>query len=367
MLVLSGLTLNGGRALGDGPGDHARSVASFLTGAHPRKTNGKDIKNGISVDQVAAEKIGHLTRFASLELGCEPSAQSGDCDSGYSCSYTSNMSWRSDTQPMTKEINPRSVFDRLFGNNVDEQQQKSRALRDAERKSILDFVLEDANSLSGRLGSTDKQKLEEYLHAVREVERRVEESEKLATREVDVPDFPRPAGVPSDKDEHTRLMMDMMVLALASDSTRVLSFMYTNDSSNRSYKQIGVPEGHHDLSHHGGNDEKQAKIATINRHHVSHLKYFLDKLAAVSEGDRSLLDNSMILYGSGLADGDRHDHGNLPILVAGSGGGALATGRHVRYDRETPLTNLYLSMLDIVGAKTDKLADSTGLLPNLGG
>jgi hypothetical protein len=277
------------------------------------------------------------------------------------------MSWRSETQPMTKEVNPRSVFDRLFGNDLSEEQKKSRALRDAERKSILDFVLEDARGLEGRLGATDKQKLDEYLHAVRQLERRLEESEKLATREMDVPDFPRPAGVPRDSDEHTRLMMDMMVLALATDSTRIMSFMYTNDSSNRSYRQIGVSEGHHDLSHHGGNKEKHAKIATINRHHISHLKYFLDQLAAIKEGESTLLDNSMILYGSGLGDGDRHNHDDLPVMIAGSGGGALATGRHVRYARETPMTNLYLSMLDIMGAKTDRLADSTGLLPQLRG
>ena len=367
MLVLSGLTLNGGRALGDGPGDHARSVASFLTGAHPRKTEGKDIKNGVSVDQVAAGKIGHLTRFASLELGCEPSAQSGNCDSGYSCMYTSNLSWRSETQPMTKEVNPRSLFDRLFGNDVSEEQKKSRALRDADRKSILDFVLEDARGLEVRLGATDKQKLDEYLHAVRQLEKRLQETEKLATLEIDVPDFPRPAGVPKDNDEHVRLMMDMLVHALATDSTRVLSFMYTNDSSNRNYKQVGVPQGHHDLSHHGGDQEKQAKIATINRHHVSHLKYFLDQLAAVKENERSLLDNSMIVYGSGIGDGDRHNHDDLPVMIAGSGGGALQTGRHVRYPKETPMTNLYLSLLDVMGAKTDRLADSTGMLPNLRG
>jgi hypothetical protein len=221
--------------------------------------------------------------------------------------------------------------------------------------------------LEGRLGAADKLKLDEYLHAVREVERRLEESEKLSSREIDVPDYPRPEGVPSDKDEHLRLMIDMMVLAMATDSTRVLTFMYTNDSSNRSYKQIGVPEGHHDLSHHGGNKEKQEKIAKINRHHVSHLSYFLDKLAATREGETSLLDNSMILYGSGLADGDRHDHHDLPILVAGRGGGAIETGRHLRVARETPMTNLYLSMLDIVGASTDKLADSTGKLKEIHG
>ena len=360
--VLSGLTLNGARSLGDGPGDHARSVAAFLTGAHPRKTDGKEIRNGMSVDQAAAEKIGRLTRFASLELGCEPSSQGGRCDSGYSCIYTSNMSWRSPTQPMSKEINPRSVFDRLFGNNVDVEAKKNRAQRDENRKSILDFVMEDAKSLQMRLGSVDQAKLDEYLHAVREIERRIEESEKLESQEVEVPDFPRPAGVPQDKDEHIRLMFDMMVLAMQTDSTRVLSFMITNAGSNRSYRHIGVSDGHHSLSHHGGNRDKQEKIRKINEHHVRQLAYFFNKLAAVKEGDRSLLDNSMVVYGSGIGDGNRHNHDDLPILLAGSGGGAIETGRHLRYKDETPLTNLYLSLLDHAGAPTEKLGDSTGKL-----
>jgi len=362
MNVLSGLTLNGARSLGDGPGDHARSVAAFLTGAHPHKTDGKDIENGRSVDQVAAAKIGRHTRFPSLELGCEPSSQGGRCDSGYSCIYTSNMSWRSPTQPMTKEINPRSVFDRLFGNNNDAEKKKNRAQRDENRKSVLDFVREDASSLQKRLGANDRAKVDEYLHAVREIERRVEESEKLAEREIEVPDFPRPEGVPADKDEHIRLMFDMMALAMATDSTRVLSFMITNAGSNRSYNHIGVRQGHHSLSHHGGNRDKQSQISKINHHHVKQLGYFFDKLAAVQEGERSLLDNSLIVYGSGIGDGNRHNHDDLPILLAGSGGGAIETGRHLRYKDETPLTNLYLSMLGIAGAPTDKLADSTGKL-----
>lgn len=368
LLLLSGLTLNGARSLGDGGGDHARSVAAFLTGAHPRKTDGKNIQNGISVDQVAAQKIGKRTRFPSLELGCEPSSQGGRCDSGYSCIYTSNMSWRSGTQPVSKEINPRSVFDRLFGTGGDAaRQQQQLKSRNENRRSVLDFVLDDAKSLERRLGAGDKQKLDEYLHAVREVERRVKESEKLGEREVDVPDFPRPDGVPADKDEHIRMMFDMMMLALMTDSTRVATFMITNAGSNRSYRHIDVPQGHHSLSHHGRNKEKQRKISRINRHHVQQLKYFLDKMAAVREGERSLLDNSMILYGSGIGDGDRHNHDDLPILLAGSGRGALQTGRHVRYADETPLTNLYLSMLDVMGASTNELGDSTGKLRRLDG
>ncbi|MCA9267597.1 MAG: DUF1552 domain-containing protein [Planctomycetales bacterium] len=367
LLVLSGLTLNGARALGDGGGDHARSVAAFLTGAHPLKTGGTDIRNGVSVDQLAAEAIGSRTRFASLELGCEPSAKSGNCDSGYSCIYSSNMSWRSPTQPMSKEINPRSVFDRLFGNESPAELAKSKALRQANHKSVLDFVQEDARRLERQLGAKDRQKLGEYFEAVRDIERRTAEADKLAAREPDVPDYPRPAGVPSDKAEHVRLMFDMMTLAMRTDSTRVLSMMITNAGSNRSYPDIGVSDGHHNLSHHGNDPEKQAKISKINRHHVSLLAHFLDGLAAVEDGEGSLLDHSMIVYGSGIGDGNRHNHHDLPILVAGQGRGALSGGRHVQYPQETPLTNLYLSLLDAMDAPVKSMGDSTGRLDQLRG
>ena len=364
LLVLSGLTLNGGRALGDGPGDHARCVASFLTGAHPKKTDGKGISNGVSVDQIAAQAIGQKTRFPSLELGTEPSSQGGRCDSGYSCIYTSNMSWRTPTSPMTKEINPRAVFDRLFGNSDKAGEQKSRAKRDRYRKSILDLVAEDASDLKRKLGAGDVRKLDEFTFAVRQIEKQIEESEKLATQETDVPDFPRPAGVPRDFGEHVRLMMDMMVLAMQTDSTRTLTFMYTNAGSNRSYNVVDVRRGHHTLSHHGRDREKQADISKINRYHSTLLAHFLDRLAGVKEAGGTLLDHSMVLFGSGLGDGNRHNHDNLPILLAGRGG-SLKSGRHVRYPFNTPLTNLYRSMLSRAGATTDKYSDSTGPLDGL--
>lgn len=364
LLVLSGLTLNGGRALGDGPGDHARCVASFLTGAHPKKTDGKGISNGVSVDQIAAQAIGGKTRFPSLELGTEPSSQGGRCDSGYSCIYTSNMSWRTPTSPMTKEINPRAVFDRLFGNSDKAGEQKSRAKRDRYRKSILDLVAEDAGDLKRKLGAGDVRKLDEFTFAVRQIEKQIEESEKLATQETGVPDFPRPAGVPRDFGEHVRLMMDMMVLAMQTDSTRTLTFMYTNAGSNRSYNVVDVRKGHHTLSHHGRDREKQADISKINRYHSTLLAHFLDRLAGVKEADGTLLDHSMVLFGSGLGDGNRHNHDNLPILLAGRGG-SIKSGRHVRYPFNTPLTNLYRSMLSRAGATTDKYSDSTGPLDGL--
>ena len=367
MLQFTGLTLNGGRALGDGPGDHARSCASFLTGAHPKKTHGADISNGVSVDQVAAEKIGGKTRFASLELGVEPSAQSGNCDSGYSCAYSSNLSWRTPTSPVAKEINPSAVFDRLFGNGKSDEQNQTQSKRSLLKKSVLDFALEDANDLRRRLGVSDQRKLDEYLFAVRDVEKRLVGADKLRGPEVDVSNYPRPAGVPSDFAEHVRLMLDMAALALQTDSTRVVSFMYVNEGSNRSYKEIEVSEGHHDLSHHGNDKAKQEKIAKINRHHVTMLAHFLDRLSSIKEADGTLLDNSLLLYGSGISDGNAHNHDDLPIVLFGKGGGTVQPGRHLRYPKDTPLCNLYLSMLDKAGAKQDTFGDSTGRLENLDG
>lgn len=364
--VLTGLTLNGGRALGDGAGDHARSVASFLTGAHPRKTAGADIQNGVSVDQVAAEQVGKATRFASLELGTEPSQKSGNCDSGYSCIYSSNLSWRTSTSPMAKEIHPRAVFDRLFGAGSSGDQEKGKWLREEKQQSILDFVNDDAKSLRMKLGSNDQRKMDEYLHAIREIERRIQ-GDKLPTMEEGQVDFPRPAGTPRDFGDHVRIMLDMLVLSLQTDSTRIASFMFTNDSSNRSYPHLEVKEGHHDLSHHGGDKEKHVKIQKINKYHVGHVAYFLDKMSAVKEGDKTLLDNSMIVYGSGIGDGDRHNHDNLPILLMGHGGGTIAGGRHIKYKKDTPMCNLYLGMLHRMGVKADSFSDSTEPLKGLEG
>ena len=367
LLVLSGLGLDGAYAHGDGGGDHARSVAAYLTGAHPRKTDGANIKNGVSVDQVAAQKIGKATRFPSLELGCEPSASSGNCDSGYSCSYTSNISWRTPETPVPKEVNPRAVFDRLFSSGDASEDGKAKYQRDQRRKSVLDFALADAKSIQQRLGAADQRKLDEYLYSIREVERRITGGDKLDGLEEGAPDFPRPLGAPADFAEHLRLMFDLMVLAMQTDSTRILTFMYTNDSSNRSYPVIDVRDGHHDLSHHGGNDEKQAKIAKINLYHMQQFAYFVHRLKSIPEGEGSLLDNCMVMYGSGIADGNSHAHHDLPIILLGRGGGTIQPGRHLRYSSKTPLTNLYLSMLDRMGAPTDQLGDSTGRLEGLEG
>lgn len=360
--VLTGLTLDGARAHGDGGGDHARSVAAFLTGAHPRKTNGADIQNGISVDQATAQYVGDQTRFASLELGLEASAQAGNCDSGYSCAYASNMSWRGPTNPMAKEIDPGAVFDRLFAGKTVKETKQAKTQREKFRKSVLDFALEDAKRLHQALPTVDRRKLDEYLYAVRDVEKRLGGAEKLRLDESGVPDYPRPSGVPRELEKHSDLMMDMVTLAYQTDSTRILSFMFTNAGSNRRYKEIGVNEGHHELSHHGKSDHKQTQIAKINRFHLDRFVYLLDRLRSVREGDRTLLENCMIVYGSGISDGDRHNHDDLPILLAGSAGGEIKTGRHIVYENGTPLCNLYLWMMHQMGADANSFGDSNGVL-----
>lgn len=360
MVVLSNLAQHNGFALGDGGGDHARALATFLTGCHPLKTDGANIRVGVSVDQVAAMKVGGNTRFASLELGIDRGAQSGSCDTGYSCAYSSNISWRTESTPMAKEVNPRLVFDRLFAGQSASGTAASRARRDLYKKSILDYVAEDASTLKGRLGITDQRKVEEYLTAVREIEKRVDRASNSTN--ADRPDFARPAGVPRDFDEHVRLMCDLMVLAFQGDVTRISTFMFANEGSNRSYPTIDVPEGHHELSHHGNDPKKHEKIKKINRLHVGQFAYFINKLKSIKEGDSTLLDNSMIVYGSGISDGNRHNHDELPVLLMGKAGGTIETGRHIKAEKNTPLNNMYLSLLDRMGASIDRFGDSTGRL-----
>lgn len=359
LMVLSGLTADKARAHGDGGGDHARALASFLTGAQARKTDGTDIRVGVSVDQIAASRIGEKTRLASLEIGCEHGAMAGNCDSGYSCVYSSTMSWRSATQPLPKEVNPKLVFERLFASTPD----ANRAKRDARRKSILDFVSQDSKDLTGRLGRNDVRKLDEYFSAIRDIELRIERAEKLPP--IKAPDYAAPAGIPAAYDEHIRLMCDIVVLAFQADVTRVVSFVLANEGSNKPYPFIEVPEGHHDLSHHGGDDAKKAKIRKINLFHTQQLAYLLQKLKSTPEGDGSLLDHAMIAYGSGNSDGNAHNHDNLPILLAGGGCGTLKTGRHVRFANETPLNNLWVSMLNRMEVDLTQIGDSTGGLSQL--
>jgi Protein of unknown function (DUF1552) len=360
ILILSGLTLNPARALGDGGGDHARAMASFLTGRHPRKTDGADLRAGVSVDQAAAQQIGQKTRFPSLEVGCEGGKNAGECDHGYSCAYQSNLSWRSETTPVAKQINPRLVFDRLFGGPAETAVGEDRARADRRNKSILDFIGDDARQLSQALGTADRRKLDEYLTGVRELEQRINRTRPAV--DVGVAKYARPLGIPADYQEHLRLMGDLLVLAFQCDLTRIITFVFANDGSNRSYRTVGVADGHHDLSHHGGESGKQEKIQKINQFHATQLAFILQKLKSIPEGNGTLLDHCMIVYGSGISDGNAHAHDDLPILLAGKGNGTIKPGRHVRVPKETPLTNLYLSMLDRMGVKVDGFGDSTGRL-----
>lgn len=368
LLVLSGLSQKNGRALGDGPGDHARAAASFLTGFHPKKTEGSDIHNGVSVDQVAAAAIGQATRFPSLEYGLEGGGLVGNCDSGYSCAYTNSIAWSGPRTPLPPELNPRAAFERLFGDG--ELHDRATRLKLARQdRSLLDSVLEDAGQLRRGLGSTDQLKLDEYLSSVRAIERRVRTAEQQdlekkndASRD---PTLPKPAGVPTTFEEYARLMFDLMAVAFQTDSTRVATFLMGREGSNRTYRSIGVPEAHHGISHHMGSAEKIEKLAKINRLHVELFGSFLAKMQSIPDGDGTLLDHTLVVYGSGLSDGNAHSHVDLPVLLAGGANGAFRMGRHVRYQAETPLNNLFLSVLEAAGVREEALGDSTGRLARL--
>ena len=359
ILLLSGLTQNNGRALGDGPGDHARAAASYLTGVHPRKTAGSDIAAGVSVDQIAAEHIGTRTRFASLEFGCEDGRLVGNCDSGYSCAYSNSISWRTPSAPNPVEINPRLAFERLFGSPEDGDA-ATRARRLRYRRSVLDYVASDTESLKASLGPTDQRKLDEYLSGVRDIERRIEAAEKMTAEQP--PDLERPAGVPADFGEHAKLMFDLLAVALATDATRVTTFLIAREGSTHSYREIGIADAHHPLTHHRNDPAMIEKVAQINHYHIELFGAFLKRLKDTPDGDGTLLDHTMVLYGSGLSDGNKHQHDDLPVLLAGRGCGTFKTGRHVRVGNETPMTNLFLSMLDGVGVNVEKLGDSNGKL-----
>lgn len=368
MLVLSGLTHDKGRANGDGPGDHARAAASWLTGSQALKSEGSQIRAGVSVDQVAAAAAGSATRLPSLEVGAEPGRQAGKCDSGYSCAYSNNISWRSETTAMTKEINPRAVFERMFGGGADKEKAESQARRMRRQRSLLDLVHGEAAALENKVSRQDRLKLDEYLTAVREIEQRVERAEAESRRQpAGLDGLEIPEGVPPSYEEHLRLLADMLVLAFQTDTTRVATYMFANEGSNKAYPFIGVKDGHHTLSHHENNHEKQMRISAINQFHTRQLAYFLQKLSSVREGDGSLLDHSIVVYGSSIGDGNRHNHDDLPVVTIGRGGGTLLTGRHVRYPQETPMCNLFLSLLDRVGAGAESFGDSTGRLRYLEG
>jgi hypothetical protein len=357
--IISGLGHKNANANGDGPGDHARASAAFLTGAQPRKTAGSDIRVGRSIDQMIAAGVGAGYRLPSLELSCDPPRLTGHCDSGYSCAYQFNLSWRSDTQPIPAERNPRLVFERMFGGDSLRDTAESRAIRARQRRSILDFVMDDTRRLQGELGRADRAKLDDYLTSVREIERRVSSFESFAGR----PDAPLPAGIPSDYEEHMRLMCDLMVLSFQTRSTPVATLMFASESSGRTFPTLGITEGHHNLSHHEKRADKLEQIRKIDAFYARQFAYLVERMKSVPDGEgATLLDNSLLVYGSGIRDGDRHDHLDLPVIVAGRAGGRVDTGRFHRLASPQPMTNLYLSMLDLHGVRAERVGDSTGRL-----
>lgn len=358
LLVFSGLAQVQGRALGDGAGDHARAGATWLTGVHPKKSE-ITIRAGISADQIAAKELSKFTQFGSLELGIESNQLAGGCDSGYSCAYTNTMSWRSDTTPLPVENNPRAIFERLFGDG--ESTDAAARLEQINRqRSILDYVNGSLKRMGGTLGASDKVKLNEYTDAVRDIERRIQKAEQQNVS-VKLPVMERPTAVPDEFEDHVKLVMDLQVLAYQTDMTRVVSLMMAREGSNRPYRNINISDGHHNLTHHQNDADKIAKVTKINEVHVKMFAYLVDRLKATPEGNGNLLDNSLILYGSSISDGNLHTHHDLPIVLAGGGGGVKGN-RHIVYPKDTPLNNLLISMLETAGVPVEKFGDSTGKL-----
>ncbi len=358
LTVISGLVCDKANPNGDGPGDHARAQAAYLTGVQPRKTGGANIKLGVSADQAVAAKIGHLTKFPSLELGIEEGKQVGACDSGYSCAYSHSLSWRGEATPVVKDCNPQSVFDRLFAAGDPTETAEARARRENDRKSVLDFVLGDANALSRNLGAADRQKLDEYLTSVREIEVRLKSTQVEAAPPEGVV-RPEALTKTTPYPDHAKLMLDMSVLAFQADLTRVLTFPFADEGSDMQYPWADANVRHHTTSHHQNDPVKLAYLSKINIFHMELFAYFLQKLDAIKEGNGSILDNSLVTYGCGNSDGNRHNHDNIPLILLGKGGGTVTAGRHVRFDGQ-PLNNLWLSLMDRVGASYERLGDSTG-------
>ncbi len=361
--ILSGLDHKNGEALGDGAGDHARAGATWLTGVHPRKTE-RDILAGTSLDQIAAKELGSRTMVPSLELGLDENRMVGGCDSGYSCAYSNTLCWSSPTTPLPLEANPRAVFERLFGDG-DSTDPAARALLSRQNRSILDFVREDANKLNLTLGTSDRRKLDEYMESIREIERRIQKAEERAATGAPIPAIDQPAGIPPTFEEHIELMFDLMTIAFQADITRVITLMIGREGGNRTYRSIGVPDAHHGLSHHFNEPAKIARLQQIDQHHVELFSKFVARLNKTQDGDGTLLDNSMLLYGCSISDSNRHTHNDLPTLLAGHAAGRIKGGRHIRYPKGTPMTNLFLNMLDNIGVQEAKFGDSTGRVEHL--
>jgi hypothetical protein len=360
LLVLTGLDHKNAEALpGEASAGHARASASFLTGVHPRIMEGAEVELGTSVDQIAAKELGKQTQLGSLELALEPTDLVGACDTNYSCAYTNTLCWHNATTPMPMESSPRTVFERLFGDS-DTSDPAERLSRIQKDRSLLDSLVGDVARFEAKLGAADRAKLDGYLESIRDVERRIQRAEEQASREV--PTLERPIGTPATFEEHAKLMFDFQVLAYQCDLTRVTTIMMAKESSGRAYPEIGIPDPHHPLTHHQGDAEKIGKVVKINSYHIKTFAYFLEKLRSIPDGDGNLLDHSVILYGGGLSDGNKHTHTNLPVLMVGGGAGRIKQGSHHRYTTGTPMPNLYLTLLDMVGVPVESLGNSTGKL-----
>ena len=361
-VVISGLDHKNGEALGDGPGDHARAGASWLTGAHPKKTRGADIRNGQSIDQAIAKQVGQTTPLPSLEIGLQDVRMVGGCDSGYSCAYSNTISWSSPTTPLPYETNPRRVFERLFGDG-ETTDPKARAMQLKQNRSLLDFVLQDTQRLAPKLGASDRSKLSDYLDSVREVERRIQNVEQREAAEL--PALDRPEGIPPSFEDHLKIMSDLIAIAFQADITRVVTFMFSREGGNRAYPSIGVPDAHHGLSHHQNDPVRMARLQSIDQYHVEMFSYLLGKLRDSVDDTGSILENSVVLYGSSLSDSNAHLHNNLPTVIVGGASGKLKGGRHLRVPDGTPMTNMLLSIADGLDVPMEKFGDSSGHLSDI--
>jgi len=361
LVVVTGLSSHQAEALGDGGGDHSRASGTYLTGVHVKKSDSV-VGNGMSMDQIAAKAFERETQLSSLQLTADDNSLVGACDVGYSCAYSSTLSWLTPTLPLMAENNPRVVFERLFGAS-ESTDPGVRASRLRQDRSILDSVTSRVKELQQTLGPTDNRKMGDYLESLRDVERRIQKAEEQSSKEI--PDVVRPAGVPDGFQPHVELLYDLQLLAYQSDLTRVITFMYGREQTGRPYPQIGIPEPHHPLTHHQNDAGKMAKCTIIQTYHIRLFVSYLDKLQATPDGDGTLLDNVMLLYGGGISNSDRHTHGPLPTLLLGGGAGTLKGGRHLVYPENTPLTNLQLTLLHKMGLPVERLGDSTGQFTEL--